>query len=278
MALTDFNEYVERLSENRASDFLMNQGMGRSLRLNAIFNTFSPVPATPTASIVTDKNSLQSIGPIPAISTGRLTFLGGRFSFMPISTGGGGAAGIMIDLLNISGGMNATLTTPQTTGLPTAALTRYTSGEGVRAGIVIFTQVGNTLTTVTVSYTNQAGVSGRTSTATSFGSSGTSGSRETNAFIPIPLQAGDTGVRSIESVTLAGTTGTAGNFGVCLYKPLSMISLEDVSGGQAPLDAVNSNCIIGSLCEIHPDACLTFIANGTINTLAIGGAVILTEA
>jgi hypothetical protein len=180
----------------------------------------------------------------------------------------------MIDLLNISGNMNATLATPQTTGLPTAALTRYTSGEGVMAGIVIFTQIGNTITTVTVSYTNQAGTSGRTSTATSFGQTAF---RENNIFIPIPLQAGDTGVRSIESVTLAASTGTAGNFGVCLYKPLAMISFEDITG-QAPLDAVSSNCIIGSLCEIHPDACLTFLGNGTISALAMGGAVILTEA
>jgi hypothetical protein len=193
---------------------------------------------------------------------------------MPTGAGGGGMAGIMIDLLNINGGLSGTVTTPQTTNLPTAALTRYTSGEGVMAGIIILNQVGNTLTTVTVSYTNQAGTSGRTSTATSFGQTTF---REINIFIPIPLQAGDTGVRSIESVTLAGTTGTAGNFGVCLYKPLAMISLEDVTG-QSPLDAVSSNCIIGSLCEIHPDACLTFLANGTINTLAMGGAVILTEA
>ena len=275
MALTDFNEYVERLSENRASDFLMGAAVTRAGRLNAIFLIFSPTPATPTTSVVTDKNSLQSISPIPAVSTGRLTFLGGRFSFMPISTGGGGAAGIMIDLLNVSGGLSGTVTTPQTTGLPTAALTRYTSGEGVMAGIIIYSQVGNTATSIQVSYTNQAGTSGRTSTATSFGQTSF---REARIFIPVPLQAGDTGVRSIESVTLAGTTGTAGDFGVCLYKPLAMISFEDVSGGQAPLDAVSSNCIIGSLCEIHPDACLTFLANGTINTLAIGGAVILTEA
>ena len=169
MALTDFNEYVERLSENRASDFLMNGGMSRAGRLNAIWQLFTPAPATPTTSIVTNKDSLQSIGPIPAVSTGRLTFLGGRFSFIPTSTGGGGAAGIMIDLLNISGGLSGTVTTPQTTNLPTAALTRYTSGEGVMAGIIIFSTVGTTSTTITISYTNQAGTSGRTSTATSFG-------------------------------------------------------------------------------------------------------------
>ena len=277
MALTDFNEYVERLSENRASDFLMSASMSRVGRLTAIFNLFQPAPATPTTSKVTDKNSLESIGPIPAISTGRLTFLGGRFSFMPTSTGGGGAAGIMIDLLNTSGGLNATLATPQTTGLPTAALTRYTSGEGVMAGMNIHNGgvIGNIQSTMTISYTNSAGVSGRTSTPTTVGSANF---RENNAFIPIPLQAGDTGVRSIESLTFAASTGVnIGNFGVCLYKPLAMISFERTTG-QAPLDAVSSGCIIGSLCEIHPDACLTFLGNGTIAALTMGGSVILTEA
>ena len=274
MALTNFNEYVERLSENRTSDFLMNGNMGRSGRLNAIWQVFSPSPGTPTTSIVTDKNSLQSIGPIPAISSGRLTFLGGRFSFMPLSTNSGGAAGIMIDLLNINGGLNATITTPQTTNLPTAALTRYTSGEGVMAGVVIFTQIGNTNTTITISYTNSTGTSGRISTPTTFGQTNF---RENNIFIPIPLQAGDTGVKSIESVTVLASTLTAGNFGVCLYKPLAMISFES-STGQTPLDAVSSGGIIGSLCEIQADACLTFLGNGTVSSLAIGGAVILTEA
>lgn len=273
MALTDFNEYVSRLGENIASNFL-NGGLARSLRLSAIFNTFQPTPSTPTTSVVTDKNSLQSISPIPAVSTGRLTFLGGRFSCMPTSTTAGGAAGIMIDLLNINGGLNATLTTPQTTNLPTAALTRYTSGEGVMAGVVVFSQIGNTITTITISYTNQAGAPGRTSTATQFGQTNY---RESNSFIPIPLQAGDTGVRSIESVTVLATTGTAGNFGVCLYKPLAMVSFESTTG-QAPLDSVSSGGIIGSLCEIDPNACLTFLGNGTTNSTNIFGSVILTEA
>ena len=274
MALTNFNEYVDRLEENRTADFLMNGGMARSARLSAIFNTFLPAPSTPTTSVVTDKTSLQSISPIPAISSGRLTFLGGRLSCMPTSTTAGGAAGIMIDLLNINGGLSGIVTTAQTTNLPTAALTRYTSGEGVMAGVVVHSQIGNTITTITISYTNQAGTSGRTSTATTFGQTGF---RENNTFIPIPLQAGDTGVKSIESVTVLATTGTAGNFGVCLYKPLAMISFEDTTG-QAPLDAVSSGCIIGSLAEIHADACLTFIANATTSSTTIAGSVILTEA
>jgi hypothetical protein len=190
-----------------------------------------------------------------------------------ISTTNYSAASMMVvDLLNVSGGLNGTLTTAQTTNLPTAALTRYTSGEGVMAGIVIYTIIGTTATTVTISYTNSAGVSGRTSTATTIGGGFY---RETGLLIPIPLQAGDTGIRSIESVTLAATTGTAGNFGVCLFKPLAMISLESATGAM-PLDSVSTGGIIGSLCEIHPDACLTVSAVTVVN-FGITGALILGE-
>ena len=264
MALTDFDEYVDRLKENRVADF--STATIRILRPNASWQSFQPAPATPTTSVALDKNSAQSMGPIPAVSTGRLTMLGAR-----ISTSNYAAASMMVvDLLNVSGGLNGTLTTPQTTNLPTAALTRYTSGEGVMAGIVIYTIIGTTQTTVTVSYTNSSGVSGRISTATTIGGGFY---RETGLLIPIPLQGADKGIRSIESVTLAATTGTVGNFGVCLYKPLAMISLESATGAM-PLDSVSTGGIINSLCEIHPDACLTFSAVTVVNFGITGGLIL----
>jgi hypothetical protein len=267
MALTNFNEYLDKLKENRVADFITSTI--RILRPNASWQSFNPAPATPTTSVALDKNSLQSISNIPAVSTGRLTMLGARVSTSTLSA----ASMMVVDLLNVSGGLNATLTTPQTTNLPTAALTRYTSGEGVMAGIVVYSIIGTTGTTVTISYTNSSGVSSRTSTATTLGGGFY---REVGVLIPIPLQAGDTGIRSIESVTLAATTGSAGNFGVCLFKPLSMISLESATGTM-PLDSVSTGCIIGSLCEIHPDACLTFSAVTAVN-FSIIGALILAEA
>jgi hypothetical protein len=140
------------------------------------------------------------------------------------------------------------------------------------AGIVVYTIIGTTQTTVTVSYTNSAGVSGRISTATTIGGGFY---REVGVLLPIPLQGADKGIRSIESVTVAGTTGSAGNFGVCMFKPLAMISLESATGAM-PLDSVSTGCIINSLCEIHPDACLTFSAVTVVN-FSITGALILGE-
>lgn len=124
---------------------------------------------------------------------------------------------MLIDRLSHQGGLSGTVTTSQTTNLPTAALTRYTSGVGVYAALEVYTAIGATNATWTVVYTNQAGTGSRSVTfildlTPSLGS-----------FIPIPLQGTDTGVKSVESLTLTPSTGTAGNFGITLYKPLAWI-------------------------------------------------------
>lgn len=268
MALADYDAYLEALKANRVADFQTTGTLGRTARLSAAWRNFVPAPAVPTTSVALDKTSDASIGPIPAVGSGRLTALAGRLN----TAGTSGVGLIMLDLLNHSGGLNGTLTTAQTTNLPTAALTRYTSGEGVMAGIIIYTTIGSTITTATISYTNQAGTPGQISTATQIGGSNYNAA---TTLIPIPLAAGDTGVQSVESVTLAGTTGTAGNFGVCLFKPLQMLALNDVMGA-IPLDAVSSGGIIGSLCEVNPDACLSFALIPSLVQL-VNGAIIIAE-
>lgn len=276
MALAVYDEYLAALKANQVAVFQTTAGIGRVQRLSAAWRYFVPAPAIPTTSAATNKSSAESIGPIPAVSSGRLTLLGGRMHAFGASNsvGGAGFAVTFIDLLNHSGGLSGTLTTAQTTNLPTAALTRHTSGAGVMAGLIIYTIIGSVATTVTISYTNQAGTPGRISTATQIGANGF---REAGSLIPIPLAAGDTGVRSVQSVTLAGTTGTAGNFGVVLFKPLQMMALNDMMGSM-PLDAVSSGGIIGSLCEVHPDACLTVATiNGAAQLATVHGAIILAE-
>jgi hypothetical protein len=198
-----------------------------------------------------------------------LQIVGGRFS----TSGTAGVTLVAVDLLNQQGGLSGIVTTEQTTNLPTAALTRHTSGEGVFIGLVFYTTVGTTGTTVTVRYTNQAGTANRVSLATAFGGTGF---REVGRIIQIPLQAGDTGVRSVEGVTVLATTATAGNFGVCLFKPLMQVSLDSTTGTM-PIDAVSSGGMIGSMAEFDDDACLTFMA---ITPVAqnINGALLLAEA
>ena len=269
MALADFDAYVDALKLNRAADFqtsAFTTVVGRSM---ALWRSQLPTPAIPTTSVALDKTSDNAIGPIPDATSGKLQILAGRFNTSSLA----GVMLVAVDLLNESGGLSGIVTTEQTTNLPTAALTRHTGGEGVFIGLVVYTTPGSTGTTVTVRYTNQAGVANQVSTATSFGGTGF---REAGRVIQIPLAAGDTGVRSVEGVTVLSTTGTAGNFGVCLFKPLMGFSLDSTTGTM-PLDAVSSGGMIGSMAEFDDDACLTFLAFTPI-TQAINGALLLAEA
>ena len=269
MALADFDAYVAALQLNRAADFQTSAVTASVLRAAALWRFQLPAPANPTTSVALDKTSDNSIGPIPGATSGKLQILGGRFTTSSLA----GVSMVAIDLLNVSGGLNGTVTTEQTTNLPTAALTRHTGGDGVFIGISINSAVGTTATTISVRYTNQAGTPNRVSTITSFGGTGF---RDAGRLILIPLEAGDTGVRSVEGVTLTATTGTAGNFGVCLFKPLMSFSLESTTGTM-PLDAVSSGGMIGSMVEFDDDACLNFLIF-TLTSQSVNGALLLGEA
>lgn len=170
---------------------------------------------------------------------------------------------MLVDRLAHQGGLSGVVTTAQTTNLPTAALTRYTTGEGVLISLEIYTQIGTTGTTVTASYTNQAGTAGRTTTAVAFGATGF---REVWRTIILPLQAGDTGVRAVASVTVLATTGTAGNFGVTLFKPLMSFSLDQVGAFVIdPLEDLGANCP-----EVVDQACLQWMFCAPTATQLVG--------
>ena len=114
----------------------------------------------------------------------------------------------------------------------TNTLPRYTTGAGVQMmAVTISARTGGQQ--FTVSYTNQAGVSGRTSgvmtqnTAAAPGSIVTTSTTSVNGASPfITLQDGDTGVRSVESVTMLGAD--TGFFSIVLCKPLASTSLRGI--------------------------------------------------
>jgi hypothetical protein len=162
-------------------------------------------------------------------------------------------AGVLIiaDRLLASGNLSGTVTTAQTVG---GTLSRSTTGAGVIAGYEIYTVIGTTATTITASYTNQAGTAGRTSTAQVFGATGR---REAGLFIPMTLQAGDTGVQAVATCTVLATTGTAGAFGVTLLKPLMMIPFVSGQGIAAAVD--NVLALGGQLPDVGDDACLQML-------------------
>jgi hypothetical protein len=185
---------------------------------------------------------------------------------------------VLCDRLSHQGGLSGTSVAVQTTNLPTAALTRSVSGDGVFAVLEIYTAVGGTPATATVSYTNQAGVAGRTGTA-QIGDTGFSGS---HAMCFVTLQAGDTGVRSVESVQLSGSTGTAGDFGVTLFRPIAILPLmwtqgpgPASSGQRAKKKLILSAYELGQLPSVPEGACLFHFIKTDNSATAAQSSVLL---
>lgn len=216
-------------------------------RASNFWTTAPDAGATPTTAAATTRATAGSLGQQNATV--------GTLWLAQVAASLGNSGFLMIcDRLSHQGGLSAVVTTAQTTNLPTAALTRYTSGDGVFASLDIYTQIGTTATTVACSYTNEGGTSGRTSPLTAIGATGF---REAGRSIILPLQVGDAGVRSVESVTVTATTGTAGAFGVTLWKPLYGMPVLNLGSQQLLFDGIQS--MAGLVPEIVDDACLYYM-------------------
>jgi len=98
--------------------------------------------------------------------------------------------------------------------LPARDASASTSGVGVVLALECSAATGNgaPITNTTVSYTNSAGVAGRTATLTSFPATAPQGT-----FVVFSLQAGDVGVRSVQSITL-GTSYVSGQIHLIAFR------------------------------------------------------------
>ncbi len=133
-----------------------------------------------------------------------------------------GVAGVLIvaDRIWQNGGINRTSTSAQAITTPTFPA-RDQNGASNGVGYLMGLEISGAAAaggtpTITVSYTNSAGVSGRTATQIN---NTLAASGLTRCWM-IGLQAGDIGVKSIESVTLSGTAFTAGTLNLVVFRPL----------------------------------------------------------
>lgn len=157
----------------------------------------------------------------------------------------------------------------------TLPLPRYADGAGVR--IMAVSVAGRTGgQSFTVGYTNQAGVAGRTTGPVIQNSISVNGSIVTSeravdaARGPfLPLQAGDTGVRKIDTVTMLGAD--VGLFSLVLIRPLAQLQLRGID---APVE-VEYFRDLGLLPRIHDDAYLNFLAcpSGSLAATALHGDI-----
>jgi hypothetical protein len=128
-----------------------------------------------------------------------------------------------------------------------------------------------------VTYTNQDGVAGRVTPDVRMNSSTTAGciitshtnQNNTMGHPFMPLQSGDTGVRSIEQVTMLG--GDTGLFAMVIVKPLIRTQIFETT---APYE---KDCLLigGDIPRIYDDAFLGMlvIPNGTISSTVLLGDI-----
>jgi hypothetical protein len=210
--ITDYSTYAAKVNSpyqieyEQKSSITTVQG-----RMYSLWTTAQDAGAVPTASAVPTNATAGTFKQFDSAT-------GQWLAFSAFDLGNSGCI-IVADRLVHQGGLSGTVIGSQVTNLPTSALTRYTSGSGVMAAIEIYTQIGATGTTVACSGVFSDGTTGF-STQTTIGNTGF---REASRFIILSLPPGKTGWKQITSVALASTTGTAGNFGVTLFKPLTMI-------------------------------------------------------
>lgn len=177
-----------------------------------------------------------------------------RLAQVAVSLGNSGYI-IIADRLVHSASLSGTSTAVQhLTGMP--SLPRYQDGIGVMGALEIYVPVGITEALATVTYTNHLDVSGRTVEI----QIGVNQYNNLNRMLFLPMAQGDLGIKSVESVHLSTSTGTAGDFGVTLFKPLYYMPVPNLGSQQFLYDSILNMC--GNMPVILNNACLFYISVG----------------
>jgi len=141
---------------------------------------------------------------------------------------------MLCDFLLYYPSINMNLATAQTL-TNGVSLPRYTTGDGVMAFLEVTATTGATAHNVALSYTDQAGNAANALGATTACTASaivphlTHTGTAANNYAPfLPLAAGDTGIRSVQTITISAASG-AGTAAFVLAKPLCTIPLSTVS-------------------------------------------------
>lgn len=168
---------------------------------------------------------------------------------------------MLVDLLGFYNITSVTTTGAQTLN-NTVTLPRYTDGAGVQAFITPSTVMGAATPNISIGYTNSAGTASRATPATlpigntaaavtSIVYSGT-GAGKFGPFMP--LQAGDAGISSVQSINLSASY-VSGVLNLVLCKPLLTLPITTL-GVTAERDLVNQ---FASMPKVYDGACLAWL-------------------
>jgi hypothetical protein len=202
----------------------------------------------PTGSGEVPTSATPGAIPFPNPTAPALTYLA-QMAFVGVTPGNL----ILYDRLAHTSGLAGNVNTAQAVDTP--ALTRPDAGgDDVELWLEWYTATGATAANVTAAYTNQAGAS-KTTVSTAVPTSAAAG-----RMFQLPLAAGDTGVRSVQSVTLSASTGTAGDIGVTLLRRVAELPLTG-----ANVLADRDGFALG-LPQVPDSACLALMLNASAST------------
>lgn len=195
--------------------------------------------------------------PNPASGETRITGFRGVYGSSPTTFG---PFVIIADRLWHNGGISITSTSPQSIASPTWPArddNGSTNGRGVYLGVEVSSSCGAATPTITVSYTNSDGTSGRT--ATNIYSTQSSAPR--TSFYPLNLQAGDVGVKSVESITLSASW-VSGTINLVAYRAIGAIGPPDRTTSKT----ITEDAVRIGFGKVYDDAVLYFWSGANANS------------
>lgn len=173
---------------------------------------------------------------------------------------------LLCDRLWQNSGITITSTSSQTitsATFPARDNNGSTNGEGVLVGVEVSATTGSGSPTLTVGYTNSDGTAGRSASNLFV----TASSSTIGVFHPIGLQAGDKGVRSIETYQQSATW-TSGTIHLVAYRVLSRLDL-----GSTPINAIDA--LVGGMPRAYDNTVpfLIFIPSTTTASYISGHVI-----
>lgn len=162
-------------------------------------------------------------------------------------------APVLFDILWVNTGLSVTTTTGQAismAALPARDANMQTSGEGCIIGL-LFTAAGSNAATIsnsTITYTNSKGTGSRTATLIANAGDMIPATPVVGTTVWFQLAAGDTGVQSIQTVTLGTSLGT-GSISIIIARPLVMLPIAvanqtfETFYGQPGIRIFNDSCL-----------------------------------
>lgn len=287
MALRNSRDLVD--AENNGQTFFSawrktpTQVTGAGIWFDLSMSPGNPVPnyyaAAPAIAIALRQSTDGGIPHGPATPAGMTKYLK-MFTLLSVTAAAAPLQAILCDYLLFYPFVDMSVTDPQPMD-NTVTLPRSTNGEGVKImAVEVAGQSGVGNPQFYVTYTNSKGVSGRVTPATACNTQVVNGTlintmqagvaginRHTSPFLT--LQPGDTGVRSIDSVTFL--TPDVGLVAFVLVDPIENISLRTID---APMERVP----VLDFCDlpvILDDAYLNLICcpNGSLSGAPIHGLI-----